>query len=115
MLLALPPRAREVAWRCREVRRNRLSRRYRTSDDRCIRGISGDGVIGVFPDVVISLRTALAVISMLALTVLMLEILLHSERVIAWVLVAGVLAVLLYPLVEFGFALAAAGWSCSCW
>lgn len=39
---------------------------------------------------------------MLALTILMLEIALHSERVIAWVLVAGALAVLVYPAVEFG-------------
>ena len=53
-------------------------------------------------DVLVSVRSALAVASLLALTVLMLEIALHSKRVIAWVLVAGALAVLLYPAVEFG-------------
>ena len=56
----------------------------------------------VAPGVLISLRSALAVMSLLALTVLILEIALHSERVIAWVLVAGALAVLVYPLVQFG-------------
>jgi predicted PurR-regulated permease PerM len=40
--------------------------------------------------------------SLLAITVLALEIARHSERVIAWVLVAGALAVLVYPLVQFG-------------
>jgi predicted PurR-regulated permease PerM len=53
-------------------------------------------------DVLVSVRSALIVVSSLALTVLMLEIALHSKRVIAWVLVAGALAVLLYPAVEFG-------------
>jgi predicted PurR-regulated permease PerM len=53
-------------------------------------------------DVLVSVRSALAILSMLALTVLGLEIARHSERVIAWVLVAGALAVLLYPAVEFG-------------
>lgn len=53
-------------------------------------------------DLLVSVRSAFAVLSLLALTVLMLEIALHSERVIAWVLVAGALAVLLYPAVEFG-------------
>ena len=53
-------------------------------------------------DVRISVRSALAVIAILALTVLILEIAQHSERVIAWVLIAGAFAVLLYPLVEFG-------------
>jgi predicted PurR-regulated permease PerM len=53
-------------------------------------------------DVLVSIRSALAILSLLALTVLMLEIALHSRRVIAWVLVAGALAVLLYPAVEFG-------------
>ncbi len=53
-------------------------------------------------DVLVSVRSALAVMSLLALTILMLEIALHSERVIAWALVAGALAVLLYPAVEFG-------------
>jgi predicted PurR-regulated permease PerM len=53
-------------------------------------------------DVLVSVRSALAVLALLALTALMLEIALHSERVIAWVLVAGAIAVLLYPAVEFG-------------
>ena len=53
-------------------------------------------------DVLVSVRSALAVMSLLALTVLMLEIARHSERVIAWVLVAGALAVLVYPVVQFG-------------
>ncbi|MDQ1481243.1 MAG: hypothetical protein QOI44_2104 [Actinomycetota bacterium] len=52
--------------------------------------------------VLVSVRSALAVMSLLALTVLALEIALHSKRVIAWVLVAGAMAVLLYPVVEFG-------------
>ena len=54
------------------------------------------------PAVLVSVRSALAVLSMLALTVLMLEIAQHSERVIAWVLIAGAFAVLVYPVVEFG-------------
>ena len=53
-------------------------------------------------DVLVSVRSALVIMSALALTVLMLEIALNSKRVIAWVLVAGALAVLLYPAVEFG-------------
>src|SRR4029079_4603870 len=53
-------------------------------------------------EVLVSVRSAFAVASLLALTVLTLEIALHSKRVIAWVLVAGALAVLLYPAVEFG-------------
>lgn len=53
-------------------------------------------------DVLVSVRSALAVMSLLALTILGLEIVLHSKRVIAWVLVAGAVAVLLYPAVEFG-------------
>ena len=53
-------------------------------------------------DVSISVRSALAVMALLALTVLMLEIVRHSERVIAWVLVAGAIAVLVYPAVQFG-------------
>jgi predicted PurR-regulated permease PerM len=61
--------------------------------------------LGVF----ISVRSALIVVSSLALTVLMLEIALHSKRVIAWVLVAGALAVLLYPAVEFGSRFMARG------
>ena len=52
--------------------------------------------------VLVSVRSALAILSLLALTVLMLEIAQHSERVIAWVLIAGALAVLVYPVVEFG-------------
>jgi predicted PurR-regulated permease PerM len=40
--------------------------------------------------------------SLLALTVLMLEIARHSERVIAWVFTAGAIAVLVYPAVQFG-------------
>jgi predicted PurR-regulated permease PerM len=52
--------------------------------------------------VLITVRSALAVLSLLALTVLMLEIVRHSERVIAWVLVAGAIAVLVYPVVQFG-------------
>ena len=52
--------------------------------------------------VLVSVRSALAIMAMLALTVLMLEIVRHSERVIAWVLVAGAIAVLVYPAVEFG-------------
>src|ERR1700693_1245559 len=54
------------------------------------------------PAVLVSVRSALAVLAMLALTVLMLEIAQHSERVIAWVLIAGAFAVLVYPVVEFG-------------
>jgi putative heme transporter len=53
-------------------------------------------------DMLISVPSALAVMSLLALTVLALEIVRHSERVIAWVLVAGALAVLVYPVVQFG-------------
>jgi predicted PurR-regulated permease PerM len=53
-------------------------------------------------DVSVSVRSALAIMAMLALTVLILEIVRHSERVIWWVLVAGAIAVLVYPLVEFG-------------
>ena len=65
-------------------------------------------------DVLVSVRSALAVMSLLALTVLMLEIALHSERVIAWVLVAGAIAVLVYPAVEFGSRwLPRASWCCS--
>jgi predicted PurR-regulated permease PerM len=68
--------------------------------------VSGEPPVGAssarLPDVLVSVRSALAVMSLLALTVLMLEIALHSKRVIAWVLVAGALAVLLYPVVEFG-------------
>jgi predicted PurR-regulated permease PerM len=59
--------------------------------------------------VLVSVRSALIVASSLALTVLMLEIALHSKRVIAWVLVAGALAVLLYPAVEFGSRFMARG------
>jgi predicted PurR-regulated permease PerM len=39
--------------------------------------------------------------SLLALTVLALEIARHSERVIAWILSAGAIAVLVYPAVNF--------------
>ena len=53
-------------------------------------------------DVFVSVRTALVIMSLLALTVLALEIVRNSERVIAWVLVAGAIAVLVYPAVEFG-------------
>jgi predicted PurR-regulated permease PerM len=53
-------------------------------------------------DVAVSVRSALAILSLLALTVLMLEIAQHSERVIAWVLIAGAFAMLVYPVVEFG-------------
>jgi predicted PurR-regulated permease PerM len=53
-------------------------------------------------DVFVSVRSALAIMALLALTVLALEIVRHSERVIAWVLVAGAIAVLVYPAVEFG-------------
>ena len=65
-------------------------------------------------DVLVSVRSALAVImALLALTVLMLEIVRHSERVIAWVLVAGAIAVLVYPAVEFGARWLPRGvWSC---
>jgi predicted PurR-regulated permease PerM len=52
--------------------------------------------------VLVSVRSALAIMALLALTVLALEIVRHSERVIAWVLVAGAIAVLVYPAVEFG-------------
>lgn len=50
----------------------------------------------------VSVRSALAVMFLLALTVLMLEIARDSERVIAWVLVGAALAGLVYPVVEFG-------------
>src|SRR4029079_18928684 len=53
-------------------------------------------------DVLVSVRSALVIMSVLGLPVLMLEIALNSKRVIAWVLVAGALAALLYPAVEFG-------------
>jgi len=53
-------------------------------------------------DVTISVRSALAVLTLLAVTVLALEIARHSERVIAWVFVAGAIAVLVYPAVELG-------------
>jgi predicted PurR-regulated permease PerM len=62
----------------------------------------GNGSSARLPDVLISVRSALAVMSLLALTVLMLEIVRHSQRVIAWVLVAGAISVLVYPAVEFG-------------
>ena len=60
-------------------------------------------------DVHVSVRSALAIVSLLALTVLMLEIALHSEQVIAWILVAGAASVLLYPVVEFGSRFMARG------
>jgi predicted PurR-regulated permease PerM len=50
----------------------------------------------------VSVRSAFGVMALLALTVLMLEIARHSERVIAWVLTAGAIAVLVYPAVQFG-------------
>lgn len=53
-------------------------------------------------DVLVSVRSALAIVSLLALTVLMLEIARHSQRVISWVLAAGALAVLVYPVVKLG-------------
>jgi predicted PurR-regulated permease PerM len=53
-------------------------------------------------DVTISIRSALAIMSLLALTVLALEIARHSQRVIAWILAAGAIAVLVYPVVKFG-------------
>ncbi len=53
-------------------------------------------------DVAISVRSALAIMSLLALTVLALEIARHSQRVIAWILAAGAIAVLVYPVVKFG-------------
>ncbi len=50
----------------------------------------------------VSVRSALAIVFLLALTVLVLEIARGAERVIAWVLVAGALAGLVYPVVQFG-------------
>jgi predicted PurR-regulated permease PerM len=52
-------------------------------------------------DVSVSVRSAFAVMALLALTVLALEIARHSERVIAWILSAGAIAVLVYPAVNF--------------
>jgi predicted PurR-regulated permease PerM len=54
------------------------------------------------PHVLVSVRSALAILSLVALTVLVLEIAQHAQRVVAWVLVAGALAVLVYPAVNFG-------------
>ena len=54
------------------------------------------------PHVLVSVRSALAILSLIALTILVLEIAQHAERVIAWALVAGALAALVYPAVEFG-------------
>jgi len=54
------------------------------------------------PHVLVSVRSALAILSLIALTILVLEIAQNSERVIAWALVAGALAALVYPAVEFG-------------
>jgi len=54
------------------------------------------------PHVLVSVRSALAILSLVAFTVLVLEIAVHAQRVIAWVLVAGALAVLVYPAVNFG-------------
>jgi predicted PurR-regulated permease PerM len=68
-------------------------------------GGSGDAPVSEPParatDVLVSVRSALAIMSLLALTVLALEIARHSERVIAWVLSAGAIAVLVYPVVSF--------------
>jgi len=52
--------------------------------------------------VLVSVRSALAILALVALTMLVLEMAQHAERVIAWVLVAGSLAVLVYPVVNFG-------------
>jgi predicted PurR-regulated permease PerM len=60
-------------------------------------------------DVHVSVRSALAILTLLALTALMLEIALHSEQVIAWILIAGAVSVLLYPVVEFGARFIARG------
>jgi len=49
----------------------------------------------------LSIRSALALVFGLALTVLLLRILHSSERVIAWVLVAMAVAALVYPAVEW--------------
>jgi predicted PurR-regulated permease PerM len=68
-------------------------------------GASGDAPASEPParvtDVSVSVRSALAIMSLLALTVLALEIARHSERVIAWILSAGAIAVLVYPAVNF--------------
>ena len=53
------------------------------------------------PHVLVSVRSALAIFALVALTMLVLEIAQHAERVIAWVLVAGALAALVYPTVNF--------------
>lgn len=50
----------------------------------------------------VSVRSALAVMFVLALTVLILEIARDSEHVISWVLVAAALAGLVAPVVDFG-------------
>jgi predicted PurR-regulated permease PerM len=47
-------------------------------------------------------RSALVILASVALTMLVLEMAQHAERVIAWVLAAGSLAVLVYPVVNFG-------------
>jgi predicted PurR-regulated permease PerM len=54
------------------------------------------------PHVLVSVRSALAILALVALTTLVLEIAQHAERVIAWALVAGALATLVYPVVNFG-------------
>jgi predicted PurR-regulated permease PerM len=54
------------------------------------------------PHVLVSVRSALAILALIAFTILVLEIAQHAQRVIAWVLVAGALAVLVYPVVKFG-------------
>src|SRR5437660_1247836 len=58
---------------------------------RAMTDVSGEPPVSVSSarssDVLVSVRSALAVMSLLALTILMLEIAVHSKRVIAWVLV----------------------------
>jgi predicted PurR-regulated permease PerM len=63
---------------------------------------SAGSASGAASQVHISVRSALAVMFALALTVLVLEIARDSERVISWVLVAASLAALVFPVVEFG-------------
>jgi predicted PurR-regulated permease PerM len=53
------------------------------------------------PEVRVSLRSALAILGGIALTVLLLEIARDTERVIAWVLAAAAIAALVQPLVSF--------------
>ena len=74
------------------------SRRYRTSDDRRIRGSPVNGVTGAcLRRARVGALRARGHVRCSRSRCLMLEIVRHSERVIAWVLVAAAIAALVYP------------------